>query len=170
LGCSSHSLGFRTLAITRHRQGGALLKLGAHYFIDSATDDVTEAFNHSGGVATPVIGKCGRCARLPSASEGAATPFPRVRAFRSVRRRCRCCPPPCGHPAPGSRGRRRWQGIRRLDRRIGKVSRLKAGQLCLVELCGGIRPRLGAMGMEHLVRARHMVGMTVLWRHRRGCV
>lgn len=46
----ANSLGFRTLAITRHRQGGALLKLGVHYFIDSATDDVTEAFNHSGGV------------------------------------------------------------------------------------------------------------------------
>jgi NADPH:quinone reductase-like Zn-dependent oxidoreductase len=46
----ANSLGFRTVAITRHRQGGALLKLGAHYFIDSATDDVTEAFNHSGGV------------------------------------------------------------------------------------------------------------------------
>jgi D-arabinose 1-dehydrogenase-like Zn-dependent alcohol dehydrogenase len=35
----ANSLGFRTVAITRHRQGGALLKLGAHYFIDSATDD-----------------------------------------------------------------------------------------------------------------------------------
>jgi D-arabinose 1-dehydrogenase-like Zn-dependent alcohol dehydrogenase len=45
----ANSLGFRTVAITRHRQGGAL-KLGAHYFIDSATDDVTDAFNHSGGV------------------------------------------------------------------------------------------------------------------------
>jgi D-arabinose 1-dehydrogenase-like Zn-dependent alcohol dehydrogenase len=38
----ANSLGFRTVAITRHRQGGALLKLGAHYFIDSATGDVTE--------------------------------------------------------------------------------------------------------------------------------
>jgi NADPH:quinone reductase-like Zn-dependent oxidoreductase len=46
----ANSLGFRTVTITRHRLGGALLKLGAHYFIDRATDDVTEAFKHSGGV------------------------------------------------------------------------------------------------------------------------
>ena len=123
--------------------------------------------------ATPVIGKCGRCALgCPQRAKGAATPFPRVRAFRSVRRRCRCCPSPCGHPAPGSRGRRRWPGIRRLGRRIGKVSRLNACKLCLVQLCGGIRPRLGAMGMEHLVSAYHMVSvrMMVLRRHRRACV
>ena len=171
----ANSLGFRTVAITRHRQGGALLKLGAHALLhrqrDRRRDGGIQPFRRS---ATPVTGKCGRWRSLgcPQRAKGAATPFPRVRAFRSVRRRCRCCPPPCGHPAPGSRGRHRWPGIRRLGRRIGKVSRLKACKLCLVQLCGGIRPRLGAMGMEHLVSAYHMVSvrMMVLRRHRRACV
>jgi len=42
---------------------------------------------------------------------------------------------------------------------------LQAGELCLVQLCGGIRPRLGAMGVEKPVSACHMVGvrMTMLW-------
>ena len=43
---------------------------------------------------------------------------------------------------------------------------LQAGELCLVQLRGGIRERLRAMGVEKLVSAYHMVGarMTVLWR------
>ena len=43
---------------------------------------------------------------------------------------------------------------------------MQAGQLSLVQLCGGIRERVRAMGMEKLVSAYHMVcaRMTVLWR------
>ena len=68
---------------------------------------------------------------------------------------------PCYSPLTGGhRGRRRHRAHR-------GSTRLQAGQLCLVQLCGGIRPRLGAMGMEHVVSAYHMVGvrMMVLWRH-----
>ena len=62
------------------------------------------------------------------------------------------------------RGAHRWWG-RHLRGHRGST-RLQAGELRLVQLCGGIRRRLGAMGMEHLVSARHMVGvrMMVLWR------
>ena len=44
---------------------------------------------------------------------------------------------------------------------------LQAGELCLVQLCGGVRERVRAMGTEKLVSANHMVRarMTVLWRH-----
>jgi hypothetical protein len=71
----ANSLGFRTVAITRHRQGGALLKLGAHYFIDSATDD---GRRHS---TIPAVCNPGDWqvwevrSRLPSTSEGGRNPF-----------------------------------------------------------------------------------------------
>jgi len=55
-----------------------------------------------------------------------------------------------------------WSVVAGLNGRV-----LQAGKLCLVQLCGGIRPRLGAMGMEHLVSARHMVGVRMMvhrWR------
>jgi len=84
----------------------------------------------------------------------------RACAFRSVRRRSRCRPPACGHPAPRSRGRRR-----RHDGRIGKIARLKSGELFLVELARGVSGqlrRLAAMTGGRLP----MVG-TVLWRHLR---
>ena len=83
--------------------------------------------------------------------------------------RVRCRPPSCWHPVHSARGRRGHFGAGR-DRGRSEIPRLQAGELCLVQLCGGVRPRLGAMGMEHLVSARHMVGarMMVHWRHCRG--
>jgi hypothetical protein len=50
LGCSSQTASASAPSRSRGTDKEALLKLGAHYFIDSASDDVTEAFNHSGGV------------------------------------------------------------------------------------------------------------------------
>jgi len=72
------------------------------------------------------------------------------------------------HAVPPLHG---WWGRGHLRCHRGST-RLHAGQLCLVQLCGGIRPRLGAMGMEHLVSAHHMVRarVMVLWGHCRGCV
>ena len=85
--------------------------------------------------------------------------------------RVRCRSPSCWHPVHSAGGRRGHFGAGR-DRGRSEIPRLQVGELCLVQLCGGVRPRLGAMGMEHLVSARHMVGarMMVLRRHRRGCV
>ena len=87
---------------TRHRQGGALPQARRallHRQRDRRRD--AEAFNHS-AVCNPGDWQVRRCALgCPQRAKGAATPFPRVRAFRSVRRRCRCCPPPCGLRAHG---------------------------------------------------------------------
>jgi alcohol dehydrogenase len=46
----ANKLGFRTVAIARGADKEALArKLGAHHFIDSATEDVVALLNHLGG-------------------------------------------------------------------------------------------------------------------------
>ena len=46
----ANKLGFRTVAIARGGDKEALArKLGAHHFIDNATEDVAAALNHLGG-------------------------------------------------------------------------------------------------------------------------
>ena len=91
----------------------------------------------------------------------------RACAFRSVRGRCRCRPPPYGLPAPRSRGRRRRYGIRWHDRRIGEVARLNAGELFLVELARSVSGQLRCLAA--MMRGLRMVD-AVLWRHRRHAV
>jgi hypothetical protein len=85
----------------------------------------------------------------------------RACAFQSARRRSRCRPPSCGHPAARTRGRR----LGRHDGRIGKVARLKPGKLFLIELVRGASGQLRRLAA--MMGGRLPTVGTVLWRHLR---
>jgi D-arabinose 1-dehydrogenase-like Zn-dependent alcohol dehydrogenase len=68
----ANKLGFRTVAIARGADKEALSrKLGAHHFIDSATDDVAAALNHLGG-ARAVLATVTSAEAMTSAINGLA--------------------------------------------------------------------------------------------------
>jgi D-arabinose 1-dehydrogenase-like Zn-dependent alcohol dehydrogenase len=68
----ANKLGFRTVAIARGAEKEALSrKLGAHHFIDSATEDVAEALNRLGG-ARAVLATVTNAKAMASAIDGLA--------------------------------------------------------------------------------------------------